>query len=122
MYKALDTVDEAWKIFTISNIAAATGHLLILYILIDALGWVISDVSFGFTGWGFGSCNIRPPRPNDPVGIDLMPTPILAAKLRIFHTKQMTAEMALFMGITLNFFFRQPIREANSLMTAEAFL
>ena len=35
---------------------------------------------------GFGSCNIRLPRPNDPVGIDLTPTPIPAAKLRI-HTR-----------------------------------
>ena len=46
--------------------------------------------------------------PNDPVGIDLSPTPILAAKLRIFHTKQMTAGMALFMGITIIFFFSTP--------------
>ena len=36
---------------------------------------------------GVGSCNIRPPRPNDHVGIDLTPTPIPAAKLRI-HTRQ----------------------------------
>ena len=69
--------------------------LHILCILIDASGWVISDVSFRFTGWGFGSCNIRPPCPNDPVGIDLTPTSIPAANLRIFHTRQMTAEMAL---------------------------
>ena len=53
--------------------------------------------------WGFRSCIIRPPRPNDPVGIDLMPTPILAAKLRIFYTKQMTAEMALVVVKSLNF-------------------
>ena len=58
---------------------------------------------------GFGSCNIRPPRPNDPVGIDLTPTPIPAANLRIFHTRQMTAEMALFMGITFEF-WQRPIR------------
>ena len=56
------------------------------YIFIDASGWVINDVSFGFMG-GFGSCNIRPPHPNDPVGIDLTPTPILVAKLRI-HTRK----------------------------------
>ena len=74
----------------------------------DASGWVISDISFGFTG-AFGSCNISPPRPNDPVGIDLMPTPIPAANLRIFHTRQMTVEMALFMGITFEF-WQQPIR------------
>ena len=48
---------------------------LISYIFFE---WVISDVSFGFTG-GFGSCNIRLPRSNDPVGIDLIPTRILAA-------------------------------------------
>ena len=30
------------------------------YILVDASGWVVSDVSFGFMG-GFRSCNIRPP-------------------------------------------------------------
>ena len=73
-----------------------------LYILIDALGLVISDVSFGFTG-DFGSCNIRPPHPNDPVGIDLMPTPIPAVNLCILHMRQMTAEMAQFMGITFEF-------------------
>ena len=28
-----------------------------IYIFIDASGWVISDVSFGFMG-GFGSCNL----------------------------------------------------------------
>ena len=59
------------------------------YIFIDTSGWVISDVSFGLTG-GFMSCNIRLSCPNDPVGIDLTPTPILAGKLRIFHTRQMT--------------------------------
>ena len=76
----------------------------ISYVFIDALGWVISDVSFGFMG-GFGSCNIRPPHPNDPVGIDLTPTPIPAANLRI-HTrkKKMTTEMALYIIL------QQPIR------------
>ena len=58
----------------------------ISYILVDASGWVVSDVSFGFMG-GFGSCNIRSPHPNDPVGIDLTPTPIPAANLRI-HTRR----------------------------------
>ena len=53
---------------------------------VDASGWVISDVSFGFMG-GFGSRNIRPPHQNDLVGIDLTPTPILAANLRI-HTRR----------------------------------
>ena len=61
-----------------------------------ASGWVIRDVSFGFMG-GFGSCNIRPPHPNDPIGIDLTPTPIPAANLRIHTTKkEMTTEMALY--------------------------
>ena len=44
------------------------------YLFIDASGWVINDVSFGFMG-GFGSCNIKPPHPNDPVGIDLLQLP-----------------------------------------------
>ena len=60
--------------------------LFIPYILVDASGWVVSDVSFGFMG-SFGSFNIRPPHPNDPVGIDLTPTPIPAANLRI-HTRR----------------------------------
>ena len=60
--------------------------IFIPYILVDASGWVVSDVFFGFMG-GFGSCNIRPPHPNDPVGIDLTPTPIPAANLRI-HTRR----------------------------------
>ena len=64
-----------------------------LYILINALEWIISVVSFEFTGGG--SCNIRPPGSNDPVGIDLTPTPIPAAKQRILHTRQMTAEKTL---------------------------
>ena len=59
---------------------------LFIYIFIDASGWVISDVSFGFRG-GLGSCNIRPPYPNDHVGIDLTPTLIPAANLCI-HTKK----------------------------------
>ena len=66
--------------------------------IIDASGGVISDVSFGFTRES-GFCNIRPSRPNDPVSIDLTPTPIPAAKLHIFHTRQMITEMALSMGI-----------------------
>ena len=53
---------------------------------------------------GFGSCNIRFPRPNHPVGIDLTSTPIPAAKLRIFHTRQMTTEMAQYIIL------QQPIR------------
>ena len=80
------------------------GTVFISYILIDVSGWVISDVSFGFIR-GFGSCNIRPPHPNDPVGIDLTPTPIPSANLRI-HTrkKKMTTEMALYIIL------QQPIR------------
>ena len=81
--------------------------LFIPYILVDASGWVVSDVSFGIMG-GFGSFNIRPPHPNDPVGIDLTPTPIPAANLRI-HTrrkqkKKMTVEKALYIIL------QQPIR------------
>ena len=51
---------------------------------------------FGLIG-GFGSCNIRPPHPNDPVGIDLTLTPIPAANLRI-HTrrKKMTSAKVLY--------------------------
>ena len=66
------------------------------YILVDASGCVVSAVSFGSMGV-FGSCNIRPPHPNDPVGIDLTPTPIPVANLRI-HTrrKKMTTEKALY--------------------------
>ena len=69
--------------------------IFISYIFIDASGWVISDVSFAFMG-RFGSCNISSPRPNDPVGIDLTPTLVPAADLRI-HTRQMTTEMALYL-------------------------
>ena len=57
-----------------------------------------------FTG-GFGSCNIRTTSQNHAAGIDLTPTPISAAKLRIFPTKQMNAEMSLCMGITLKILF-----------------
>ena len=80
-------------------------HLFISYILVDASGWIVGDVSFGFMGGGFGSCNIRPPHPNDPVGIDLTPSPIPAANLRI-HTrrKKMTTEKALYIIL------QQPIR------------
>ena len=80
-------------------------HTHTIYILVDASGWVVSDVSFGFMG-GFGSFNIRPPHPNDPVGIDLTPTLIPAANLRI-HTKRkkkMTTEKALYIILL------QPIR------------
>ena len=56
-------------------------------------------------GGGFGSCNIRPSHPNDPVGIDLTPTPIPAAKLRI-HTRQMTW---LYPWVSL-LILQQPIR------------
>ena len=63
-------------------------NFFIPYILVDASGWVVSDVSFGIMG-GFGSFNIRPPHPNDPVGIDLTPTPIPAVNLRI-HTYNKT--------------------------------
>ena len=78
-------------------------QIFISYIFVDASGWVISDVSFGFMG-GFRSCNIRPPRPKYPVGIDLTPTPILAANLRIHTRKKMTTEKALYIIL------QQPIR------------
>ena len=73
--------------------------------------WCIGMGHQGCFLWvhGRGSCNIRPPLPNDPVAIDLTPTPNPAAKLRIFHTRQMIAEMALFMGITFEF-WQQPIK------------
>ena len=76
---------------------------LISYIFLDASGWVISDVSFGFIG-GFGSCSIRPSRPNDPVGIDLTQTSIPAANLRI-HTRQNDHRKG-----SLYIFLQQPIR------------
>ena len=50
---------------------------LISYILIDASGWVISDVSFEFTGVS-GLATSDPFCPNDPDGIDLTPTTIPA--------------------------------------------
>ena len=59
---------------------------------------------FGFMG-GFGSCNSRSPNPNDPVGIDLTPTPIPAANLRIHsRRKKMTTEKVLYIIL------QQPIR------------
>ena len=61
-------------------------YIFIPYILVDVSGWIVSYVSFAFMG-GFGSFNIRPPHPNDPVGIDLTPTPIPATNLRI-HTRR----------------------------------
>ena len=68
-----------------------------------------SSVMFPLGSVGVGSCNIRPPRPNKPVGIDLTPTPIPAAKLRIFHPKQMTTEIALYLIL------QQPISTWKSL-------
>ena len=66
-----------------------------------------SSVMFPLGSWGcgFGSFNIRPPHPNDPVGNDLTPTPIPAANLRI-HTrrKKMTTEKTLYIIL------QQPIR------------
>ena len=71
------------------------------FIYIIHLCWCIGMGSWG----GFGSCNIRPPHPNDPVGIDLTPTPIPAANLRIHKKrKKMTTEMALYIIL------QQPIR------------
>ena len=70
--------------------------LFISYIFIDTSEWVISDVSFGFMGGVFGSYNIRPPHPNDPVGIDLAPTTLPSANLLIQPRKKMTTEKALY--------------------------
>ena len=75
----------------------------ISYIFIDSSGWVISDVSFGFMGV-FRSCNIRPPHPNDPVGIDLTQAPIPTDNLRINTRKKMATEMVLYIIL------QQPIR------------
>ena len=60
-----------------------------------------SSVMFplGLRGGGFGSCNIEPPRPNDLAGIDLTPTPIPAAKLRMFHTRQMTVYIYIYIYV-----------------------
>ena len=47
-----------------------------------------SSVMFPLGSWGFlGLSTSDPPHPNDPVGIDLTPTPIPAANLRI-HTRR----------------------------------
>ena len=75
----------------------------ISYIFIDASGWVISDVSFGFME-GFRVLQHQTSHPNDPVGIDVTPTPILAANLCIHTRKKMTTEMALYIIL------QQPIR------------
>ena len=59
----------------------------------------------GLVCWGFKGVQgeiaffisiIRHPHPNDPVGIDLTPTPIPAANLRIHTRKKMTTEKALY--------------------------
>ena len=89
--------------FTLNGKTYNFKQLLISYIFIDTSGWGIIDISVGFIG-RFGSCNIRTPRPIDPLGIDLTRTHIPAAKLRI-HTRQMTAEMDLSLCI-----LQQPIR------------
>ena len=46
-----------------------------------------SSVMFPLGSGGFGSCIIRPPHPNDPVSMDLTPTPIPVANLRIHIRK-----------------------------------
>ena len=65
-----------------------------------------SSEMFPLGSWGVsGLATSDPPHPNDPVGIDLTPTPIPAANLRI-HTrrKKMTTEKALYIIL------QQPIR------------
>ena len=82
---------QIFSLVVTRSFSVVTGYsrlIFIPYILVDALGWVVSDVSLGIMG-GFGSFNIRPPHPNDPVGIDLTPTLIPAANLRI-HTRRKT--------------------------------
>ena len=100
-FKVFLTLKIPFNFIFCSHIVKCVKVFLTYIIFIDASGWVINDVSFGFTGER--SCNIWSPRPNDPVGIDLTPTPIPAAKLRSFHTRQMTAELALSLGIIFNF-------------------
>ena len=61
-----------------------------------------SSVMFPLGSWEvLGLATSDPPRPNDPVGIDLTPTPIPAANLHI-QTRQMTTEMALSTFITVS--------------------
>ena len=88
-----------WLILALSS----TYTFFIPYIFVMGRQWC-----FLWGQGGFGSFNIRPPHPNDPVGIDLTPTPIPAANLRI-HTrrkqkKKMTTEKALYIIL------QQPIR------------
>ena len=53
----------------------------------------------GLGGGGVRVVQHQTPLPNAPVGIDLTPTPIPAAKLRIFHKLRIfPAKMALFIG------------------------
>ena len=54
-----DYIGTRVKICNILYGHGAFFYFFISCIFIDASGWVISDVSFGFMG-GFGSCNIRP--------------------------------------------------------------
>ena len=80
---------QIFSLVVTRSFSVVTGYsrlIFIPYILVDASGWVVSDVSFAIMG-GFGSFNIKPPHPNYPVGIDLTPTPIPAANLRI-HTRR----------------------------------
>ena len=93
--KKLTFISSVW-------IFSAVKVYFIPYILVDASGWAVSDVSFGIMG-GFGSFNIRPPHPNDQVGIDLTPTPIPAAT-QGENKKKMTTEKALYIIL------QQPIR------------
>lgn len=51
--------------------------LVARYTFVDALGCIISDVPGVSTG--FGSLNIRPPRPGDPAGVDQVPASIPVA-------------------------------------------
>ena len=79
---------------------------------------------------GVRSCNIRPPHPNDLVGIDLTPTHIPEANLRINTRKKMTIYVILLQPIRaklfwwlLNYFFkiRRPVYSCFSVAMTSLF-
>ena len=93
-YKHLQSI--AWKLFIIhsyrnfNTFIKLNLYAIFFFIYTIHLSWCIGmgrQWCFFWIHGGVGSCNIRPLHPNDPVGIDLTPTPIPAAKLRI-HTRR----------------------------------
>ena len=56
-----------YNLHTAMSLLTIFFFLFIPYILVDASGWVVSDVSGGVSGLSTSD----PPHPNDPVGIDL---------------------------------------------------